>query len=165
MKIIIEKSIDDSKWKEEKWLTNSLMKNIVKNIFNRFSFFSYIKTIEISMLFTDNEKMKELKKEFFNNPVVTNVLSFPDAIISKQQLLELPDNLDYIYLGDIALGYQILQKEAAQLKKSFKDHFIHLFTHSILHLIGFDHKTEEEADLMESLEIDILKDFSLSSPY
>ena len=165
MKIIIEKSIDNSKWKEEKWLTNLLMKNIVKNILNRFSFFSYIKTIEISMLFTDNEKMKELKKEFFNNPVVTNVLSFPDAITSKQQLLELPDNLDYIYLGDIALGYQILQKEAEKLKKSFKDHFIHLFTHSILHLIGFDHKTKKEANIMESLETDVLKDFNLLSPY
>lgn len=68
-------------------------------------------------------------------------------------------------LGDIAFGYQTIDKQALEQNKNFKDHFIHLLVHSVLHLIGFDHQTNEETDIMKNLEIKILKDFSISSPY
>jgi probable rRNA maturation factor len=70
-----------------------------------------------------------------------------------------------MYLGDVAFCYSKIKQEAADQNISFKDHFIHLFVHSILHLLGFDHDNEEDADVMESLEVDILKDLFIASPY
>ncbi len=165
MKIIIEIANNYPEWLKEKWLNKFLIKKISKNILQRFTALKNASAVEISILLTHNEQMKQLKRDFLGNLQVTNVLSFPDAITSTQQLLELPFHLDYIYLGDIALGYEIIKNEAAEQGKTFKDHFIHLLIHSILHLIGFDHKTDENADIMEGLEINILKHFKISSPY
>ncbi|WP_410526096.1 rRNA maturation RNase YbeY [Rickettsia endosymbiont of Ceutorhynchus obstrictus] len=80
-------------------------------------------------------------------------------------ILEFPANLPYMYLGDIAFGYEVIYTEALEQKKTFENHFIHLLIHSILHLIGFDHQNDEEANIMENLEIKILNYFNISSPY
>ncbi|KAJ6645140.1 Endoribonuclease YbeY [Pseudolycoriella hygida] len=96
--------------------------------------------------------MLNLNSQFCGKGKATNVLSFPDIELDFRHLLEFTPNLDYMYLGDIAFGYEIIQSEAISQNKSFRDHFMHLLVHSILHLLGFDHQDDEEAIIMENLE-------------
>ena len=152
-------------WKSHKLLNKRLMKKIIANILNRYKNFRKIENFEISILLTDNNQMLNLNSQFCNKEKVTNVLSFPDKEIDFRHLLEFTSDLDYMYLGDVAFGYEIIQSEAISHNKSFENHFSHLLVHSILHLLGFDHQHDEEANIMESLEIDILKDFAIASPY
>ncbi|KAJ6645026.1 Endoribonuclease YbeY, partial [Pseudolycoriella hygida] len=110
-------------------------------------------------------QMLNLNKQFRGEEKATNVLSFPDIELDFRHLLEFIPNLHYMYLGDIAFGYEIITSEAMTQNKTFKDHFIHLLVHGILHLLGFDHQNDEEADVMEKLEAEILNGFAIDSPY
>ncbi|HJD55493.1 MAG TPA: rRNA maturation RNase YbeY [Rickettsia endosymbiont of Pyrocoelia pectoralis] len=79
--------------------------------------------------------------------------------------LETLEDSDYMHLGDIAFCYDVIYNESHEQQKTFENHFIHLLIHSILHLIGFDHQDDKEANIMESLETEILSYFGISSPY
>jgi probable rRNA maturation factor len=68
-------------------------------------------------------------------------------------------------LGDIILAEETLQREALDLGKPFEDHLSHLLVHGFLHLLGYDHMTDEEATVMEGLEIRILAELGLGNPY
>lgn len=107
---------------------------------------------EICVLLSDDEKLHELNKawRFIDKP--TNVLSFPHDDGAK-------------ILGDIAISLQTLQKEAIEQNKSLQDHFAHLLIHGILHLLGYDHISEDEAIEMETLEIELLESMNISNPY
>ena len=70
-----------------------------------------------------------------------------------------------MYLGDIAFGYEVIALEAKNKLISFQDHFKHLVIHAILHLIGYDHIKDKDAQAMESLEIQILEGIGIKSPY
>ncbi|MFY9590258.1 rRNA maturation RNase YbeY [Rickettsia endosymbiont of Halotydeus destructor] len=161
------------KWQEYKLINKALIKKITYNILQRFNNFANIEQFELSILLTDNPKMLDLNSQFRDKEKATNVLSFPhaeldwrnlhlnDLVAKNSKLVGTP----YLYLGDIAFGYETIYQEAFEQKKTFENHFIHLLTHSILHLIGFDHQNDEEANIMENLEIKILNYFNISSPY
>ena len=70
-----------------------------------------------------------------------------------------------VELGDIIIALETMQREAAEKQISLHDHFCHLFTHGILHLLGFDHIEDEEAEHMENFEINILKRLNIKNPY
>ena len=127
--------------------------------------FRHIKTVEIAVLLTNNDKMQALNKEFRGKNKPTNTLSFPDVEIKPQDLLEFLQSKEYIYAGDIAIGYNILKLEAIEAGIDIKDHFTHLLIHSVLHLIGYDHMKQDEAKEMMDLEVEILKTFNIASPY
>jgi probable rRNA maturation factor len=111
--------------------------------------------------------MQAFNSQFRNIEKATNVLSFPSVQLDWRRLVEfVPSDMSgYYFLGDIAFGYEIIHAEALNCGISVQDHFMHLLVHAILHLIGFDHQDEEEAEVMEELEISILKDFGVNSPY
>jgi probable rRNA maturation factor len=168
------------KWQEHKLINKSFISKITRNILERFDNFTAVAKIELSVLLTDNLEMLTLNKQFRNIEKATNVLSFPNQELKWQELkwkdLGFNGNalsketiagktIDYIYLGDVAFGYQIVCDEAYIQKKVLEDHFTHLLAHSILHLIGFDHQNESDANIMENLEIKILEYFGISSPY
>jgi probable rRNA maturation factor len=166
MKIQIEIANDYKPWSQHKEIINKIyIKKIIKEILSRFNNLSEIKDVELSMLLTNNAQMHTLNNQFRGKDKATNVLSFPDIVLKSQHLLEFKPDINYMYLGDIAFGYEKISEEAKEQNKSLKDHFTHLLVHSILHLIGFDHKEEEETMQMQKLEIDILKQFSIQSPY
>lgn len=165
MKITIEIAKRDKKWDLHKDLNKALMAKIVKNIMQRFPNFKLVKQFELSILLTDDKQMQELNSTFCQKEKTTNVLSFPDIELKREELLEFKPNIDYMYLGDIAFGYQVIILESIERNVSFENHFFHLFVHSILHLIGFDHKDDAEAKYMEEMEVSILNDFAISSPY
>lgn len=109
------------------------------------------KNLEISVVFADMEEIQDLNRRFRNVDKPTNVLSFPN---------------DGIFLGDIVLCYDVIRKEALEQNKMFDSHMIHLVVHSILHLLGYDHISDDEAEEMEALEIKILdKVFGIANPY
>lgn len=104
-------------------------------------------TVKIS---TDAE-VQTLNNEFRGQDKPTNVLSFPD---------DSPD-----YLGDIIIASETVKREAEEQEISVDDHFSHLVVHGILHLMGFDHMEEDEAEQMEELEIQILAKLNIKNPY
>jgi probable rRNA maturation factor len=100
----------------------------------------------VSLLLCSNEYISELNKQFRGKDCPTNVLSFSDG-----------ETLDGTqYLGDIAISIPKITEEALEQNKTFRTHFVHMFTHGILHLLGFDHQTLDDTKTMENLEDEIL---------
>ncbi|MBX3456079.1 MAG: rRNA maturation RNase YbeY [Ferrovibrio sp.] len=114
--------------------------------------------VELSLLLTDDAEMARLNTDWRGKPKPTNVLSFPaeDAVDPQHPPA---------YLGDIALGHGICAREAARARKSLADHFGHLLVHGALHLLGYDHETDEQAAAMEPRESVILAGFGIADPY
>lgn len=163
IKVEIASELDD--WNLLKGINIALISDITKNIINRYKNLKIVKEIELSVLLTSDKKMLSLNSEFRGVEKSTNVLSFQDLEINWRHLLEFKPDADYMYLGDIAFGYETIKKEAKEKQISFEDHFKHLLIHAILHLIGYDHIEDEEAQIMEALEIEILSNYNIKSPY
>lgn len=114
--------------------------------------------VEISLVFTDDDAIRAINAEWRQQDKPTNVLSFPAYPIA-------PGDEPGPMLGDIILALETLQREALDLGKPFEDHLIHLLVHGFLHLFGYDHMTDAEAEVMEGLEIRILAELGLDDPY
>lgn len=110
----------------------------------------------ITFVFTDDERIRVLNREWRGKDKATNVLSFPDGD---------PDEDGIVHLGDVIVARETLDREAAELGISFDDHLTHLLLHGSLHLLGYDHTEDEEAEEMESLEIRILAEMGIKDPY
>jgi probable rRNA maturation factor len=106
-----------------------------------------------SILLADDATVADLNARFRGKPTSTNVLSFPAAETA------------YPHLGDIALAYGVCASEAAAQGKSLADHLTHLVVHGVLHLLGYDHKAEADAEVMEQMECEILRRFGVADPY
>jgi probable rRNA maturation factor len=111
----------------------------------------YTHKSEISIVLADDAFIQDLNKRYRHKDKPTNVLSFPQE--------------DDRHLGDVIFAYETIARESKEQNKSFKDHFMHLIVHGVLHLLGFDHETDKEASEMEKLEIEILKTLGISNPY
>jgi len=107
----------------------------------------------VTVLLTDDETVRELNGRFRGKDKPTNVLSFP--------AIENPEG----FIGDIALAYRVCAREAAEQGKTLGDHLQHLVAHGVLHLVGYDHQTDAEAEAMEALEREILSGLGVPDPY
>jgi probable rRNA maturation factor len=107
--------------------------------------------VEISLLFTSDDAIAKLNKTYRNKSGSTDVLSFP------------ADDDDF--LGDIALAYGIMAQQASVMNITLADHALHLILHGTLHLCGHDHQDDEDATVMEELEIEILGHHGIINPY
>ena len=113
---------------------------------------------EVSLVFTNDETIRGINAEWRSQDKPTNVLSFPAFPL-------VPGKMPGPMLGDIILAEETLTREAADLGKSFDDHLTHLLVHGFLHLFGYDHMEDDEAEKMEGLETRILAELGLSDPY
>ncbi|WPE18886.1 rRNA maturation RNase YbeY [Shinella zoogloeoides] len=113
---------------------------------------------EVSLVFTNDESIRAINAEWRSQDKPTNVLSFPAFPVT-------PGKMPGPMLGDIIFAEETLTREAADLGKSFDDHLTHLMVHGFLHLFGYDHMEDEEAEKMEGLETRILAELGLSDPY
>jgi probable rRNA maturation factor len=113
---------------------------------------------EVAVMLTDDARIRDLNREWRGQDKATNVLSFPAA----QPPGESPQPL---MLGDIAIAFETTRLEAEAEGKPFQNHLSHLAIHGFLHLLGYDHLDDEEAEEMEALERDILAKLGIADPY
>ena len=114
-----------------------------------------------------NKKIKQLNCKFRGKNFPTNVLSFPASFENyevKSTLTPTEANNPH-ELGDIAIAFEICEKEATNSKVKFEHHVCHLIIHSVLHLLGFDHEEEKNAAKMEKIEVQVLAKLGISDPY
>ena len=165
MKFTIEIAQNNDEWDSYKEINPKLFKEILEEVLKNYPNFSKVQNIELSILLTNDKRIKKLNQEFRNENSATNVLSFPDLDIDFSQILEFKPDLDYIYLGDIAFAFETISEEVKKKNIPVLNHFKHLLVHSTLHLLGYDHMNDTEAEIMEEIEVKTLKKLSIPSPY
>lgn len=109
---------------------------------------------EISILLCDDAEIRTLNNQWRGFDKPTNVLSFPA-----------PGEHESLPLGDIAVAFETCEREARADGKTVDDHVTHLVVHGVLHLMGYDHETEPEAEEMEDTERRILRTLGIADPY
>lgn len=113
---------------------------------------------EVSVVFCDDANIQILNNEFRDEDKPTNVLSF-----ASNDGLELKSWSPL--LGDIILAQETIEREASDQSKTFTDHLTHLLVHGFLHLVGYDHMNDEDAEVMENMERKILASLNIADPY
>ncbi|MCJ8507981.1 rRNA maturation RNase YbeY [Rhizobium lemnae] len=160
-KLDIQISVEDERWGNEDELLRTVDKVLVCAAtylagHEKQPFPSH--PVELSLVFTDDESIREINTEWRGKDKPTNVLSFPAFPIT-------PGKKPGPMLGDIVIARDTVEREALDLEKPFEDHLIHLMVHGFLHLFGYDHLNDDEAEKMEELETRILAELGLSDPY
>ncbi|MCG7505511.1 rRNA maturation RNase YbeY [Mesorhizobium retamae] len=123
-----------------------------------FSELDLVGTSELSVMFTDDAAIRALNAEWRGKDKPTNVLSFPAFPPAKGG--PLPP-----MLGDIVLAAETVAREAQEENKPLENHMTHLVIHGLLHLLGYDHETDDEADEMEAVERAALARLAIPDPY
>ncbi len=111
---------------------------------------------EIVIRIVDEPESTQLNQQYRHKHGPTNILSFP---------FEAPPNIKLDLLGDLVICAPVLKKEALEQQKLLSDHWAHIIVHGVLHLLGYDHIDESEAELMENKEIAILSNLNIKNPY
>ncbi len=122
-------------------------------------------TIEISIRLADDDEVQKLNAQYRHKDKPTNVLSFP--MIQPDLLDTVTTNSDdgEVLLGDIVLAHGVCAREAEERGIDITDHATHLIVHGTLHLLGYDHLGDDEAEAMEAIETDALASLGLADPY
>lgn len=111
---------------------------------------------EVSIRIVDMPESQSLNKQYRGVDKPTNVLSFPT---------EFPEGVDIPFLGDLVICAPVVEAEAQAQNKSLEAHWAHMVIHGTLHLLGHDHIEDDDAEIMEALEIKLLKKLNITSPY
>ncbi|MEP9358205.1 rRNA maturation RNase YbeY [Sphingomonas sp. KR3-1] len=121
--------------------------------------------IEVAVRFTSDAEVHVLNRQYRDKDKPTNVLSFP--MIQPDLMEAVTENSDdgEVLLGDIVLAHGICAAEALERQVSVEDHATHLIVHGVLHLLGYDHMDDAEAEAMEEMERAALASLGLHDPY
>lgn len=111
---------------------------------------------QLGIRIVDEVESQMLNRDYRGKDKPTNVLSFP---------MELPEELDLPILGDLVICAPVVAREAEQQDKSIQAHWAHMVIHGVLHLQGYDHIADDEAEEMEALEIRLLQQLGFANPY
>ncbi|MCK9048205.1 rRNA maturation RNase YbeY [Haemophilus influenzae] len=112
--------------------------------------------VEMTVRIVDEAESHELNLTYRGKDRPTNVLSFP---------FECPDEVELPLLGDLVICRQVVEREAAEQEKPLMAHWAHMVVHGSLHLLGYDHIEDDEAEEMESLETQIMQGLGFVDPY
>ena len=120
------------------------------------------KKINLSILLTNDAEIQEINSKYRNLDKPTNVLSFKSMI---DEMNYFKNTEQEIHLGEIIISMERIFIESNINNVLFRDHFIHIFLHAILHILGYDHEIDSERKKMENIEISILKNLGIKNPY
>lgn len=112
--------------------------------------------VELTIRIVDEEEGLSLNSEFRGKDYPTNVLSFP---------FEAPPDIDLPWLGDLVICARVVEREACEQHKAAESHWAHMVIHGCLHLLGYDHINDQDAEQMESLEQDLMATLGFPDPY
>jgi probable rRNA maturation factor len=121
-------------------------------------------TISVSIRLSDNGEVHDLNRQWRGKDKPTNVLSFPMLEAKKLNALANTDDGE-VLLGDMILAHSVCASEAAEKQVPLSQHVTHLIVHGTLHLLGYDHIDDTEAEHMEALEVKALASLGLPNPY
>ncbi len=144
--IIIQNSIDANSINEAEF------SNTLQGVLDELS----VSDSELLVRFVDKPEIQQLNKTYRHQDKTTNVLSFPS---------DLPIEIEEAILGDVVICIEVVTEEAQAQGKTFGDHLLHMAIHGTLHLLGFDHIEESDAEKMETLEVKILEKMQINNPY
>jgi probable rRNA maturation factor len=119
---------------------------------------------EVSVLLADDATVRALNRTWRGRDRSTNVLSFPSLDLQPGDPVLRPPG-EPVLLGDVALAFETVHAEATAAAKPIADHLCHLGVHGCLHLIGHEHQTELQAEVMERLEREVLAELQIPDPY
>ncbi len=111
---------------------------------------------ELSVRIVDERESADLNERYRGKRGATNVLAFP---------ADLPDEIGVPFLGDLVICRSVVEREAAEQGKTPEAHWAHMVVHGTLHLLGYDHGSDDEAAEMEALEVQILRRLGYADPY
>ncbi|AXY42065.1 rRNA maturation RNase YbeY [Halomonas alkalicola] len=111
---------------------------------------------ELTLRLVDAEESRALNRDYRGKDRPTNVLSFP---------FECPPGVALPLLGDLVICHPVVAAEASEQDKALRDHYAHMVVHGTLHLLGYDHLEDDEAEAMEQLEREILAELGIDDPY
>ncbi len=111
---------------------------------------------EVSIYVVDEDEGRQINRDYRNKDYATNVLSFP---------ADIPEEVGVPLLGDLVICAPVIEREAKEQNKDINAHWAHMLVHGSLHLLGYDHMEETEADLMEELETRLLQQLGFPPPY
>jgi len=116
----------------------------------------YKKPFELTIRLVNSDEGRQLNHQYRNKDNATNVLSFP---------FEVPDGIELDLLGDLVICVEVVEQEAIEQNKTLQAHWAHMVIHGCLHLLGFDHIEDDEAEEMEALETQIITALGFAAPY
>jgi probable rRNA maturation factor len=154
-------------WAEEEKTPVHLVSRAVKEVFNCSplpAIASKLTQLEVSVLLGNNDLVQTLNREYRDKYKPTNVLSFPQVDFSDGAILEKPDSGPFA-LGDIILAFETVKSESEEKLIPLESHVCHLVVHGTLHLLGYDHITDDQASQMEEMEIWIMRRLGHKNPY
>ena len=117
---------------------------------------NYNKSFELTIRLVEPEESQQLNLQYRNKDSATNVLSFP---------FEAPVGIELDLLGDLVICAQVVEEQAKEQNKCLTAHWAHMVIHGCLHLLGYDHITDDDAETMERLEIKLLGSLGIENPY
>ena len=154
----VDKKLITSKNNIKQWIYLCL-----QNVFSK-TRLNEIKHIIIDINFVNRDTMIEYNNNFRGINKITNVLSFANNVIIKNGC-DTDIDIVFISLGEMVLCCEKILEEAQEYNKTFIERYTHIFIHSILHLLGYDHIDERDRGMMEKLEENILHQLGINNPY
>lgn len=158
--------IEDPRWEKAVDTLASAAVNVIETsaavMEDEVDFLALDKNFYINLCLSSDQEVHQLNKRYRQMDKPTNVLSF--AALDDEEFDPF-DNEPETSLGDVIIAYETMVREADEQGVSLHDHFCHLWTHGILHILGFDHMTPEDAAEMESFETKILAQLGIDDPY
>lgn len=161
-KPIIDVSVQEPEWEAFEDITN-LVQTIAETTLSTALLppIAQNRQLEASIVLANDDLVHVLNREYREKDQPTNVLTFA-SLDDEDEMTPDGENLN---LGDVILSYQTIEREAQEQGKFMIEHLKHLTVHGVLHLLGYDHRTDEEATDMETLEIRILETLGVQNPY
>ena len=141
-----------------RWRKRPTAKTIVKKAVLAAAKAASTRPAELAIVLSDDSAIRALNRDWRGKNAPTNVLSFPAPAPGKGRPAS-------PYIGDIVIAYQTAAREAVAEGKPFSHHLAHLAVHGYLHLLGYDHENDRDADKMERLERKVLKGLAVPDPY